>query len=375
MDNKQFQESIDVLSDSFQTYQEHIENKINQITKGENMENKNNDLTFQSRIDKIEKALRLQEMEIEPDADDNNPARPEPTADDLISYVRTGRMEGKSINYGADGIALQHSVLSKIFDGMCNVFPLIDKANKQETTAILNTLNIVTEDKPTAGWQEDLTKMDVDTFSVKFAVKEVKLNTCLAVIDVSKNVMEDMNDEDLRSWISNRLSADCGRVMNSALINGADGVESILTTIEESQKLNIAKADPLSGLLGMTAKLGDHLQKDAVWYMNIGAFTALLSVKGADGQPVILKHLTDANDVGAIYYLFGKPVHLLSELPDDAQIILANLKEGYTVLKHSNVTFLHQLADAYVGKVRYSCRMRIGGAVTNKKAFVLGTIG
>ena len=147
--------------------------------------------------------------------------------------------------------------------------------------------------------------------------------------------------------------------------------------VHAKQEVNIDKDDVLPGLLDMMSQLDARYMNQACWIMSQTAFTKLIK-NGLDKKHCTLDYLAEStSDQGASYRLLGKPVYITKDLEQagasassgssasgstvDCNILLADLKSGYTIIHNPDVRFMHQIGEAFVEKVRFAYRMRVGG--------------
>lgn len=365
---------IDVLEESLAMYKQDLEQRIHKLETGVKMENKSintqeTEMNMMRRMEALENTLRRLEMEPEGQPTDTD------ASDEIADYMRTGKLESKSISTDGDkGLKLNKGLISKIFDGMKKQYSLLKQVNVLETNSRVTTLNVINKETNSAKFIDENQDW-ADSFKPEFASVDVKLKACVAVVDIHRSLLEDMDNNALLDWVNGRVINDFGKVINEALRSDRnDAFENLLKHRDDAGAMIDAPAKKLNAgnilpdLLSLVASLPDQYLADAAWYMSSEAFRAILS---ADKE--IIKHLTPGNEDGVSYKLFGKSVFLI-DLPNTHNVMFANLKEGYTILKHSNVTFSHAMKDAFAEKVRYVYRMRLGGAVTNKNAFVFSNI-
>lgn len=359
-----------ILQKSLDAYQKHTNARIDALasnnTKGDNM-NTNNQIEH-----KAINAIRAQEFHNVAEVKGHNPMTAE-----IANYLRTGNraaIESKSLDFNpvAGGIRIP---VESIVSGMCQVFPLMHKANVIETTSKNVVINAdESELGACAKWKNDA-DCEEDTTNLRLRTMDVPLHMCYAVCDITRSMLEDLSDVRLVEWVNDRIVADMSSLVNAAMLTGdAHNTPSgIFKSVDKMQTVALQPDNLLAGLLKMLGSLESKYQADACWFMSQEAFTALLGMD--NNQDIFLKHLTpDNGEGGSIYKLFGKPVCVVQEMPDETTIVLGNMKAGYTVLYNPDVRLLHKIEDAYVEKVRLAYRMRIGGAVTNSKAFVIGKL-
>lgn len=341
---------------------------------------------------------------------------------DIRSYMLDGNYQSKSLNYveAQGGALLPSNISGKIIELIKEICPLMEHASIYGTKSKKISFSVNTSEDSTAmwhdAWKNPRGHNKADTFTPVLDTKDVSLHTCLAVVDVDRDFIEDIGS-DVLSWMESRVSSDFSSQINMAMLVG-DGIhmpkgifndENFVTIKGAANERavviasaavvrpanNAAEGNNADGnaqpqaqagsinyvevLLSMLGKMRDEFLADAKWYVSQEFFAKLISAMSTQtGEASIYKHLQHAAaDSGATYMLFGKPVYVLKGMDNElvkakrCPIMLANLKAGYYVAKHPEVRFTQRL-EGDAENVRFLYRMRIGGDVANPNAFVLG---
>lgn len=116
-------------------------------------------------------------------------------------------------------------------------------------------------------------------------------------------------------------------------------------------------------LFRMISMMSGEYMENAVWLMSSSMFTAIAGIRDIQGR-----------FIGSYDYknptLLGFPVHCNDHFNStEHQIILANLKEGYTLVEYPNILALHDNYKNREGVTNYFTKL-MAGAITNKEPWV-----
>lgn len=388
IEQQTMQTGLQVLSDAFCDFDAQMNARLQKLetknvqTEGNGMSAMSVDLTaIDKRLGKLENNIRMLD-----DKDNIEPVETKTVnkySTSIMHYLQTGdvsKLEAKSICYQDGGILMEERVLNTIIDYMEKVCPIMSTVNLLHTTSKITKINKITQLQNTAQfYNENVPEQDLKIFTPTIEPVSIDLIPCMSVIDITRSMIEDMSNEVLFEWINKRISADFANSIAQAILTG-DGnntLNGIFNGKNKYEKIIVQDNKMSSGLLNMLAKLDDQYLSSAAWYMSSEMFGKLLNAIDAEDKKLLTSHLVFVNNQEYSYTLFGKPVYVTSMMSkvDDAPnsvIMLASLKEGYTLLRHPNVHFEQKYDSMFATKIRILHRMRLGGAVTNTKAFVMG---
>lgn len=365
---------------------------MNLETKTQQIETKTMDYKYETPSSSINLIRALEMKNVCANSDQRN-------AKGLVHYIRTGQtIETKGLGYDViDGnVQLHHDV---IFHDIQAFFPLCGLVTVRNKKGKSVDLMIKNPKVNTCKWRDPSKyspKYDTPTFESELIAKEVKLYPLESVADISIDLLEDMGDSEVFSFVQNQMQKDFGRTITQTILFGknnsfdipdsdhtqpdsdpaqggsafADDKVQIEGIIPQTAHMHIENG--LSGLFQMIGELPSVNQAKASWVMSNATLAKLLG-SDLNNNNAVLTNFNHTNQTNcASYMLLGKPVYIVDEM-QSSSILLGDFKSGYTLFCNPNA-HLNREAVRYVDAIRIWIRDRIGGFVADPKAFVVGKI-
>jgi HK97 family phage major capsid protein len=300
-----------------------------------------------------------------------------PTNRELRNFVLTGQLENRSLSIGT------------VADGGYTVVPSLDKmitAQLRDSVTLMGlatnkTISGQTYEKiisvggTTSGWASESQTRN-ETATSKLNKVSIGVNALYAY---PKSTMEllGMADFDVESWLTEETSTQFAEDLNVALFNG-DGTgkpKGILVQtrsaspsfgqIKEVSSAASAVID-LDDVRALKKALPKAYRKNASYIMNDNRAYSLQGIKDTTGRYIYLESVT----AGEPDQLFGKPVHIDEQMPDD-EILFGDIARGYTVVGHTSGTKMIKDMITAPGFVKMHNTSYFGGGVTDSKALVI----
>lgn len=368
-------ECIQSINQVFNMHLKQSEAKMEKIMENKKMNNDGNNLD--ARIAQLETAVRAS-VGFGNKTEDTISRQLE----DLGRFLRTGRVENKTIGtVDADGgLLLSRSVSQLLWRQICS-FPLIDGVKKIDAKG--KTVRVVSDTADVseyAKWSKDGYNPASDTMTPALNVVEITTNTCCASTTVTRDFLDDMSEHDLQVWIQEALSQSFGEKISHAILFGSHdkSMEGIFTYFRAKPRdiktCDINHMDVLPGLLEMMSSLDSRNIKNAAWYVSRDFFTLLMNCLLKSNTTQFVEMFKMSHESGRHNYtLLGKHIYVIPNMPDEYPVMLADMSSGYFLVQHENGNY--KRSEAYdLDAIRYGYRIRVGGKVVDKNAFILGKI-
>ena len=298
-----------------------------------------------------------------------------PSNVELRNFVQTGDIRSLSTGVNADGgFTVIPSLDKKITAQLRDQVTLMGLATNKSISGQTYE-KIISVGGTTSGWASESETRN-ETATSKLNKVAIGVNALYAY---PKSTMEllDMSDFDVEGWLSEETSTQFAEDLNIALFNG-DGIgkpKGILTytrsaspVFGEIKEVSFASSVPISldDVRALKKALPKAYRKNASYIMNDTSAYALQGIKDSTERYIYIESVT----AGESDTLFGKPVHIDEQMPDN-EILFGDIARGYTVVAHTSGTKMIKDLVTTPGFVKMHNTSYFGGGVTDSKALVI----
>ena len=243
---------------------------------------------------------------------------------------------------------------------------------------------ITDNDQAGWGWVGE-TQARPDTYTPQLGKLAIPVNEMYAMPNASQKMLDDAMI-DVEAWLAGKVAEVFARGEAQAFISG-NGVNKPLGLLsyaagtavgsQQVQQVNLQNAAALTygGLVALQNSLKEPYQRNAAFLMQRASMAGVLSIMDGQGRP-IFNPVYDKN-AGLEGYVMGRPIYFAADMPGIGTNALAvaygDFKQAYQIVDRFGVRVLR---DPYTNKpfVRFYTTKRVGGAVKNFEAYVLGKI-
>ena len=243
---------------------------------------------------------------------------------------------------------------------------------------------ILDNDQAGWGWVGE-TQARPDTYTPQLGKMAIPVNEMYAMPNASQKMLDDAMI-DIEAWLAGKVGEVFSRGEAAAFISG-NGVNKPLGLLsyaagtsvgsQQVQQVNLQNASNPTylGLVALQNALKEPYQRNAVFLMQRASMANLLGIMDGQGRP-IFNPVYDKN-AGLEGYVMGKPIYFAADMPGVGSNALAvaygDFKQAYQIVDRFGVRVLK---DPYTNKpfVRFYTTKRVGGAVKNFEAYVIGKI-
>ena len=298
-----------------------------------------------------------------------------PSNVELRNFVQTGDIRSLSTGVNADGgFTVIPSLDKKITAQLRDQVTLMGLATNKSISGQTYE-KIISVGGTTSGWASESETRN-ETATSKLNKVAIGVNALYAY---PKSTMEllDMSDFDVEGWLSEETSTQFAEDLNIALFNG-DGIgkpKGILTytrsaspVFGEIKEVSFASSVPISldDVRALKKALPKAYRKNASYIMNDTSAYALQGIKDSTERYIYIESVT----AGESDTLFGKPVHIDEQMPDN-EILFGDIARGDTVVAHTSGTKMIKDLVTTPGFVKMHNTSYFGGGVTDSKALVI----
>lgn len=298
-----------------------------------------------------------------------------PSNAELRTFVQTGDIRSLSVGVNADGgFAVVPSLDKLIAVQMRDQVTLMGLATPKTITS--NSYEqIVSVGGGQSGWAAE-SESRSETATSKMNKVSIAVNALYAYPKATMELL-DQSDFNIEEWLASETSAQFAEDLNKALFNGTGTGQpkGILTytrsatpAFGEIKEITSAASGvfDLDDVRALKKALPKAYRKAASYIMNDNAAYALQGIKDTTGRYIYLEAVT----AGEPDTLFGKPVHIDEQMPDD-EILFGDIARGYTVVSHTSGTKMIKDMITAPGFVKMHNTAYYGGGVTDSKALVI----
>lgn len=298
-----------------------------------------------------------------------------PSNTELRTFVQTGDTRSLSVGSNTDGgFTVIPSLDKKITAQLRDQVTLMGLATNK-TISGQTYEKIISVGGTTSGWAaESQTRNETNTSKLNKVA--IGVNALYAYPKATMELL-DMSDFDVEGWLSDETSTQFAEDLNVALFNG-DGTgkpkgilvytRSASPAFGEIKEVTSAASGvfDLDDVRALKKALPKAYRKNASYIMNDNAAYALQGIKDTTGRYIYLEGVK----AGEPDTLFGKPVHIDEQMPDD-EILFGDIARGYTVVGHTSGTKMIKDLVTAPGFVKMHNTSYFGGGVTDSKALVI----
>ena len=324
------------------------------------------------KIEAIEELRSVASVEANPVKKENN-AKEEIRSlfnDYLRGNISEKELEKRANSVGTNSDVVPEDFLRELFETIDNYGKIAPKA-RNITTADNGTLSIpVINDTQNSGvWVQELGAIPLsDLTTDTIQMKAFKVGTG---IEISTELMED-SFFDLGSYLAKALGERIGRTVENAYIKG-DGNEKPLGIVNDPKTVNVVTATAgsvdIDDLIAMISAIPYNQRAGAEFLVSEDLYSSLISMKDADGRPLLQPQAqaTPADDVK--YTIQGYPVSPNFELDQVAEgnvvAIFGNLN-NYIIRNVRNVTVkLDDYSSMGNDAIKFYATARVDGKVVS----------
>ena len=298
-----------------------------------------------------------------------------PSNAEMRTFVKTGDSRSLSVGVNADsGFAVVPSLDKVIAVQMRDQVTLMGLATPK-TISSSSYEQIVSVGGGQSGWAAE-SESRSETATSKMNKVTIAVNALYAYPKATIEIL-DQSDFNIEEWLASETSAQFAEDLNKALFigTGTGQPKGILTytrsatpafgQIKEITSTASGVFD-LDDVRALKKALPKAYRKAASYIMNDNAAYALQGIKDTTGRYIYLEAVT----AGEPDTLFGKPVHIDEQMPDD-EILFGDIARGYTVVSHTTGTKMLKDMITSPGYVKMHNTAYYGGGVTDSKALVI----
>jgi len=279
-------------------------------------------------------------------------------------------IERRTLSVGGDstgGLIVPPALIDEIVANITEISPVRRVADVGPTTNGSNERQILrVTTKPTTAAVAELGTRSVGT-DIAFGTLHIPVYEMYAYLPVSYQMLEDTNI-DLEGLVRTYVAEDFAEEEAELFVEGtgASQAEGFMSNGDVSytaggEASTLTNAD---GLIGLSVGIKQEYRRNAVWLMNRATWATVMKIKGADGQYLYHRALSESFPDR----LLGYPVLECVDMPDvDTNaypIIFGDFKKGYAIADHVAMQWMVDPQTGFTSGVTYfKARRRTGGAV------------
>lgn len=243
---------------------------------------------------------------------------------------------------------------------------------------------VLDNDQAGWGWVGE-TQARPDTYTPQLGKLAITTGEMYAMPNVSQKMLDDA-EIDVEAWVAGKVAEVFARGEAAAFIGG-DGINKprgILTypmgtgvgsgQVQQVYSGN-ASGFTYTGLIALQNALKEPYQANAAFLVQRASNAVLLGIADGQGRPIF--NMGYDKNSGLEPTILGKRVYFAADMPavatNAAAMAYGDFRKAYQIVDRKGITVLR---DPFTNKpfVRFYTTKRVGGAVVNFEAYVLGLI-
>lgn len=313
-----------------------------------------------------------EKQEIKPDDDIKDDNEENKSEEEVRSFEKFCRGETRALQLGNNGGIVPRSVTEKIITAVKENCPIMELATVYNVKGDLIIPIYDEASEATADYIDEFNEITEKTGELK----SINLTShIVSVLSLVSNKLINNTDFDIVSFIISEAAKNIAEFIEKETLVGDRG--KIKGMFPNVNKVVTAKDATITtdDIISLQLKVPTKLQANAVWIMHPSTFDAVLKLKDANGQHLLMPNMV----TGAVDTILGKKVYLSENAPKyeaGARAIIYGDITGYT-LKLSTAVEMKVLTERYadkyaVGVIGYT---EVDGCVTEQSKLAVLELG